>query len=82
MAATYHVAFVNPATGANQTTVDVSAPDNPQVQNYLKSMHGKLGFEYGFPSIASSSTQATSLDSVATAARRYAQMVMFITWDG
>ncbi len=84
MATNYHVSFVNPATAAVSTTVDVVSPDNLNCQlgNYLKSMHGKMGFEFSYPSVSATATQAAALDSMATAARRYGQMTMFVIWDG
>ncbi len=82
MASTYHVAFVNPTTGVNQTTVDVATTANLQVENYLKQCHGKFGSDFGFPSIANTAAQATALDTLATNARRYSSAVMFVTWDG
>ncbi len=84
MATNYHVSFINPATAAVVTTVDVVSPDsvNPQVGAYLKSMQGKLGCDLGFASLGNSTTQSGSLDTLATAARRNSQLSMFITWDG
>ena len=88
--ATYHVQLRDPATAAVNATVDVSGVASPLIPRLLTSYHGKLGYEFAFPTLAGSNsasatdvaTAQTALQSVATACGRYGQSMIFVSWDG
>ncbi len=88
--ATYHVQLRDPLTAAVNATVDVSGAASPLIPRLLTSYHGKLGYEFAFPTLpmnasvtpADAATAATALQSVATACARYGQSMIFVTWDG